>query len=211
MFYSPRPRPPRHNNPRFTEFQYIAVRACQRSGDAEVDPAAFFQDGSVFIESTVPSGRDWPSSWTNGEIGAKSDVRRARRNAAISAMNSTEPAAFSNKKSAEPGQGVSLGKVGLQAGNGGEELGRKWADDQKEWLVATTKMLRPRGGRMAVMVGDGDGVDTRSSLVEGVEELGGTAGEGGIGLRVVGWATLRAAADARRSMRTEHLILLEKS
>ena len=54
-------------------------------------------------------------------------------------------------------------------------------------------------------------MDTLSSLVEGVEELGRREGEERLRLRVMGWATLRAARDARRSMRTEHLILLERS
>ena len=175
------------------------LAACQRKGGTAIDRAAFQGEVSVFIDSAVPRGRDWPSNWTDGEIGAKSEVRRrARRNAVCSGVNSTET-----------GEEVSLGEMGFQV-KGGEGLDRKWADDQKEWLVATTRLLRS-GGRMAVMVGDGDGVDTRSSLVEGVEELGRHEGEERLRLRVMGWATLRAARDARRSMRTEHLILLERS
>lgn len=179
------------------------LAACQGKGGPEIDLAASEGGVSMFIDSAVPSGRNWPSNWTDGEIGAKSEVRRrARRNAAFSGLNP-----------AEAGQGVSLERAGFQAEKGGEisESSRKWADDQKEWLVATTRVLKSGGGRMAVMVGDGDGVDTRSSLVEGVEELGRSKGEEELGLRVVGWATLRAAKDARRSMRTEHVILLERS
>lgn len=178
--------------------------ACRGKGGTEIDVAACQGGESVFIDSAVPSGRDWPSNWTDGEIGARSEVRRrARRNAAFSGVNSTETGPT----------GVSLGEAGMQAGKDGDISGldRKWADDQKEWLAATTRVLRSGGGRIAVMVGDGDGVDTRSSLLEGVEELGRREDEGGLGLRVVGWATLRAARDARRSMRTEHLVLLEKS
>lgn len=182
------------------------LAACRGKGGTEIDVEACQGGESVFIDSAVPSGRDWPSNWTDGEIGARSEVRRrARRNAAFSGVNSTET---------DP-TGGSLGEAGMQAEKGGDisGLGRKWADDQKEWLAATSRVLRSGGGRIAVMVGDGDGVDTRSSLLEGVEELGRREGEGGsgLGLRVVGWATLRAARDARRSMRTEHLVLLEKS
>lgn len=81
----------------------------------------------------------------------------------------------------------------------------KWENDQRDWLLATTSALRVNG-RLCIMIGDGDGIDTRSSLLETVEKL-----RVEVALGVVGWVTLRAAEGARRSMRTEHLVLLEKS
>lgn len=131
---------------------------------------------SVFVESLVPRGRNWASEWTDGEVGALSDVRRRRRSEAFSQEISTRD--------------------------------EKWESDQKEWLLATTSALRT-GGRLGVMIGDGDGMDTRSSLLRTVELLG--RQDGGASIGVVGWATLSAAEGARRKMRTEHLILLEKS
>lgn len=83
--------------------------------------------------------------------------------------------------------------------------GTKWENDQKDWLLAATGALRA-GGRLGIMMGDGDGIDTRSSLLGAVAMLGKEAA-----LEVVGWVTLRAAEGTRRSMRTEHLVLLEKS
>lgn len=80
----------------------------------------------------------------------------------------------------------------------------KWENDQKDWLLATTSALKA-GGRLGIMIGDGDGIDTRSSLLGAVETFPEAA------LEVVGWVTLRAAEGTRRSMRTEHLVLLEKS
>lgn len=80
----------------------------------------------------------------------------------------------------------------------------KWEHDQKDWLLATTTALKS-GGRLGIMIGDGDGIDTRSSILGAVEMLGQEAA-----LEVVGWVTLRAAEGTRRSMRTEHLVLLEK-
>jgi len=82
-----------------------------------------------------------------------------------------------------------------------------WENDQKEWLMATTSALRA-GGRLGIMIGDGDGIDTRSSLLRTVEMLRKEGKAGAVG--VIGWATLRMAADARRRMRTEHIIVLEK-
>lgn len=148
---------------------------------------------SIFVDSPVPTGRDWPSDWTDGEIGAKSDVRRRRRSA---------PPADQMPEYHPPG-------VDSVAKSDENRLLAKWAQDQKDWLVSTSGVLRAGGGRMAVMVGDGDGLDTRQSLMQEVEALGGAGGKGA--LRVVGWATLRAAEGARRSMRTEHLVLLEKA
>lgn len=150
---------------------------------------------SVFVDSPVPSGRDWPPYWTEGEIGAKAEARRQRRTAASSRGN------------AEPCRGVSI--TDGEAEVYGRALATKWAKDQRDWLIATARALRDGGGRMAIMVGDGNGVDTRLSLLEEVDAM--ARGREEVGLRVVGWATLRAAERAKRSMRTEHLILLEKS
>lgn len=86
-----------------------------------------------------------------------------------------------------------------------EESSTKWEIDQKAWLLATSSAMRA-GGRLGIMIGDGDGIDTRSSLLRSVEMLGKEAA-----FEVGGWVTLRAAEGARRNMRTEHLILLEKS
>lgn len=84
----------------------------------------------------------------------------------------------------------------------------KWESDQEDWLRATTSALRA-GGRLGIMIGDGDGIDTRSSLLRTVGLLDRQNDVASLG--VVGWATLRAAKGARRSMRTEHLVLLEIS
>lgn len=134
-------------------------------------------DTSMFVDSPVPSGRDWGSEWTDGEVGAMSEARRRRRrrSEALSQETSTRD---------------------------------KWENDQKDWLLATTSAVRA-GGRLGIMIGDGDGMDTRSSLLRTVGSLDREDDVASLG--VVGWATLRAAKGARRSMRTEHLVLLEKS
>eukprot|EP00752_Nemacystus_decipiens_P004426 g4040.t2 len=129
---------------------------------------------SVFLDP-VPSGRNWGSAWTVGELGARSEVRRQRRSDALS------------------------------DGREAFARGTKWENDQKDWLLATTRALRA-GGRLGIMIGNGDGINTRSSLLRTVAVLGKEAA-----LEVVGWVTLRAAAGTRRSMRTEHLVLLERS
>lgn len=163
---------------------------------------------SVYVDSPVPSGRDWPSEWTRGEIGAKSEVRRRRRRSVA--------ASSCDRKSESLLEGVSTEEAGGEPESGTGAAGllaEKWIEDQRAWLDATTKALKT-GGRMVVMVGDGDGIDTRSCLLGGIDtsrtDGGGGSGGGGGVLEVVGWATLRAADGARRSMRTEHLVLLEK-
>lgn len=150
---------------------------------------------SLFVDSTVPSGRNWPSIWTDGEIGAKSDARRRRKTVAHTCANRSPELDSTQSRS--------------QADDGERGLGLKWSADQRQWLLATADVLRPGGGKMAVMIGDGEGLDTRLSLLQEVEALGSSNRQGTLG--VVGWATLRAAQDARRNMRTEHLIVLEKS
>lgn len=149
---------------------------------------------SLYIDSPVPSGRDWPSEWTRGEIGAKSEVRRRRRGAASC-----------NSKSESLLEGVPIEEGDGEPGTGAAGLlTAKWIEDQRVWLEAAMSALK-RGGRMVVMIGDGDGIDTRSCLLS---EIGSRTGDGGVG--VMGWVTLRAADTARRNMRTEHLVLLEK-
>lgn len=132
-----------------------------------------YKDSSLFLDP-VPSGRNWGSAWTVGEVGARSEVRRRRRSEASSEHEVSTPETT-------------------------------WENDQKDWLLATTRAVRA-GGRLAIMIGDGDGIDTRSSLLRAVEVFGKETA-----LQVVGWVTLRAAEGTRRSMRTEHLVLLEKS
>lgn len=139
-----------------------------------VGALGFAGNSSVFVESPVPSGRNWAPEWTDGEVGAMSDVRRRRRREALSQTTSTQD---------------------------------KWERDQKDWLLATTSAVRA-GGRLGIMIGDGDGVDTRSSLLRTVKWFD---EDGATSLSVVGWATLRAAEAAKRNMRTEHLVLLERS
>lgn len=131
---------------------------------------------SEFLDVEVPSGRNWASAWTDGEVGSKSVSRRRRR-------RSEE--AFRDEMSKETA----------------------WEHDQKEWLCAIASASRA-GGRLGIMIGDGDGIDTRSSLLRTVEMLRKEGKAGAVG--VIGWATLRMAADARRRMRTEHIIVLEK-
>lgn len=155
---------------------------------------------SVFVDSTVPSGRDWPSIWTDGEIGAKSDARRRRKTAALACADRT------SEIDSTQSRWEAVGGIGDDNEGG---LASKWSEDQRQWLMATADVLRPGGGKMAVMIGDGEGLDTRLCLLQEVEALGSSNRQGSLG--VVGWATLRAAQDARRNMRTEHLILLEKS
>lgn len=152
---------------------------------------------SVYVDSPVPSGREWPSGWTDGEIGSKSEGRRRWRNSVSSHQNP------------EAQEEISVGEAGLDLGRNDGGLATKWTEDQREWLAATACALRAGGGRMAVMVGDGENIDTRLSLLQEVEALGKGGHEGR--LEVVGWATFRKAEGAKRSMRTEHLILLEKS
>ena len=125
---------------------------------------------SAFLDIDVPTGRNWTSAWTDGEVGSKSVSRRRRRSEAFR----------------------------------DEEMSKEmaWENDQMDWLLATTSALRA-GGRLGIMIGDGDGLDTRSSLLRTVDMLAGAVG-------VVGWATFRAAEGARRRMRTEHMIVLEK-
>lgn len=147
-----------------------------------------------FVESPVPGGRDWPSDWTNGEIGAKSNNRRLQRQAISSMFEvQSEDGAFSTR-------------AGTRAKSA---LATNWENDQKRWLMETTRVLRADGGRMAVMIGNGDGIDTRSSLIRDVLELNKSKEEGIV--EVIGWATLKATEGARRNMRTEHLVLLQKS
>lgn len=150
---------------------------------------------SLYIDSPVPSGRDWPSEWTRGEIGAKSQVRRRRRGAA--SRNPKSESLLEGVPIEEGGEEPGVGAVGL--------LTAKWIEDQRAWLDVATSSLKRRG-RMVVMIGDGEGIDTRSCLLGDV-----VSRTGGEGLGVLGWVTFRAADTARRSMRTEHLILLEKS
>lgn len=158
-------------------YDYLSHARSTRSGLGRLSPTRLHgegKDSSIFLDP-VPSGRNWASAWTVGEVGARSEVRRRRRSEASS----------------------------------GEEVmsirETKWESDQKDWLLATTSALRA-GGRLGIMIGDGDGIDTRSSLLGTVEMLGNETA-----LEVVGWVTLRAVEGTRRSMRTEHLLLLKKS
>ena len=184
----------------------VAVREDSVKEDAALgirchaEAALSSRAASVFVDSPVPSGRDWPSTWTDGEIGAKSDVRRRRRNTTLACSD------LRSRPNGTHSLEAAGGESGVHAQGG---LACEWSKDQREWLMATAGILRNRGGRMAVMVGDGDGLDTRSSLIEEIETLASIEGQGA--LSVVGWATLRAAPGARRSMRTEHLVLIEKS
>ncbi|CAN0331772.1 unnamed protein product, partial [Ectocarpus sp. 13 AM-2016] len=132
---------------------------------------------SIFSNSRVPTGRNWADEWVIGEIGSKRKIRRDRKREAYSGGS-------------------------RDASTRREDI---WENDQKDWILATTNALRV-GGRIGIMLGDGDGVDTRSSLLRTVEALR----TRGAVLDVLGWATFRSAAGARRRMRTEHLILLEK-
>ncbi|CAM9434581.1 unnamed protein product [Choristocarpus tenellus] len=91
---------------------------------------------------------------------------------------------------------------------GAMDYAGRWAEDQRAWLGATALALRPGGGRMAVMIGDGGGIDTLNSLLEAVDALD-RSGE--VGLRILGSATLRGGGGARRKMRTEHLVLFERA
>ncbi|CAN0380101.1 unnamed protein product [Ectocarpus sp. 8 AP-2014] len=133
---------------------------------------------SIFSNSRVPTGRNWADEWVIGEIGSKRKIRRDRKREAYSGGS----------------------------GDGSTRREDNWENDQKDWILATTNALRV-GGRIGIMLGDGDGVDTRSSLLRTVEVL--RTQEGAV-LDVLGWATFRSAAGARRRMRTEHIILLEK-
>lgn len=134
---------------------------------------------SLFFDSRVPTGRNWSDEWVIGEIGSKRKIRRDRKREAYS--GDSEDANTSREAD--------------------------WETDQKDWILATTNALKV-GGRMGIMLGDGDGVDTRSSLLRTLEAL--QKPEGGAALDVLGWATFRSAAGARRRMRTEHIILMEK-
>ncbi|CAM9177461.1 unnamed protein product, partial [Hapterophycus canaliculatus] len=80
----------------------------------------------LFLESRVPTGRDWADVWTTGEIGSKQRIRKARRREASSSGESTREA--------------------------------EWERDQKDWLQATSSALRI-GGRVCILIGDGDGVN----------------------------------------------------
>lgn len=132
---------------------------------------------SIFSNSRVPTGRNWADEWVIGEIGSKRKIRRDRREACSGG-----------------------------SGDGSTRREDIWENDQKDWILATTNALKV-GGRIGIMLGDGDGVNTRSNLLRTVEVL--RTQEGAV-LDVLGWATFRSAAGARRRMRTEHIILLEK-
>lgn len=159
-------------------YDYLAHARKARSGLGEMaQQGGQKSSASLFVDSPVPTGRDWAEVWTAGEIGSKHTIRKARRR---------------------------------EGSSSDEESTRKieWDRDQKDWLEATGGALRT-GGRMCILIGDGDGVNTRSSILRTVGEL--QRQNATASLELVGWATLRAAEGARRSMRTEHLVLLEKT
>lgn len=156
-------------------YDYLSHARLTRSRLGRLSAKSYDEGEDSSFLDPVPSGRNWASAWTVGEVGARSEVRRRRR---IEASSGDEDASIRETK---------------------------WENDQKGWLLATASALRA-GGRLAIMIGDGDGIDTRSSLLGTVKMLGKEAA-----LEMAGWVTLRAAEGTRRSMRTEHLILLEKS
>ncbi|CAN0004844.1 unnamed protein product [Scytosiphon promiscuus] len=157
-------------------YDYLAHARQTRSGLGKMaQQGGQKSSASLFVESHVPTGRDWSEVWTSGEIGSKQRIRKARRREA----------------------------------NSGEESSREieWQRDQRDWLAATSSALKI-GGRICILIGDGDGVDTRSSILKTVGEL--QEQNAMAPLELVGWATLKAAEGTRRNMRTEHLLLLEK-
>ncbi|KAG5192551.1 hypothetical protein JKP88DRAFT_204184 [Tribonema minus] len=85
-----------------------------------------------------------------------------------------------------------------------------WQAGHTAWITNVLRGLAP-GGRMAVQIGDGAGVCALTSTLEAASEAGGGDVEGESGLlRLVGSATLRSTHDSKWSMRTEHIILLER-
>lgn len=158
-------------------YDYLAHARQTRSGLGEMaHQSGQKSSASLFLESRVPTGRDWAKVWTSGEIGSKQRIRKARRREASLGEESTREA--------------------------------EWERDQRDWLEATGSALRT-GGRMCILIGDGDGVDTKSSILRTVEEL--RRQNATASLELVGSATFKTAEGARRSMRTEHLVLLERT
>lgn len=83
------------------------------------------------------------------------------------------------------------------------EFERTWAEQQVLWLQATRERLRP-GGRIALIIGDGDSTDTHQGTLDAA---------GAAGLRFMASATIKPSVNSKNrpgNRRVEHAILLEK-
>ena len=84
-----------------------------------------------------------------------------------------------------------------------QSFGMAWQQDQERWLAATRRHLQP-GGRGAIVIGDGGGIDTLDSTRRAAEV---------VGLRVVACASIRSDVPVEERLqgnrRTEHALLLE--
>ena len=84
-----------------------------------------------------------------------------------------------------------------------EDFKERWIEDQKLWLQAARVNLAPNG-RVAIVVGDGAGVDTLAATLEAAEKAG---------LTIAATATISPNQEVKTlraigNRRTEHAILL---
>lgn len=117
-----------------------------------------------------------------------------------------------------PMQRLRLDWLGLEPGGAmREEIGSRrsfradrataaatWRDDTRKWVRAVSKALRP-GGKLVVVVGDGNVGGKRIDALQPLEEAGRDAG-----LVRVARATVERWDEGVRAMRPEHAVLFEK-
>jgi len=113
-----------------------------------------------FMTTDIPSSRNWPDTWSRGEIGSNKSLRK-------------------NWKTFKS----------------------DWQRDTDDWIAQMAFLLGASGSRMAVMIGDGFGIDVLESTLAATRRL-----PEDIGLELVASATLR-----RKGERTEHMVLLERT